>query len=47
MSDEGSPWMKEYREIITAYLQGQERETFKNSSYLSGVTHSDSTTRGL
>lgn len=47
MSDEGSPWMKEYREIITAYLQGQERETFKNSSYLSGVTHSDSSVRGL
>lgn len=47
IDESGSAWMKEYREIISSYLTGQERTTMKSKSYLSGVTHSDSTMRGL
>lgn len=47
IDDSGSSWMKEYREIISSYILSEERASIQGGSYLFGVAHSDSTTRGL
>lgn len=47
MDESGSPWMKEYRDIVASYIRGEERGSITGTTFLAGVTHSDSTTRGL
>jgi len=47
IDEAGSAWMKEYREIIASYIQNEERTTYKAKTMLSGISHSDSETRGL
>lgn len=43
----GSSWMKEYQEILASYREGQDRASMRSKFALSGVSHSDSTMRGL
>ena len=47
IDESGSSWMKEYREIIASYFANEERKTYKAKTMLSGITHSDASTRGL
>ena len=47
IDESGSSWMKEYREIIASYIVNEERTTYKSTNFLSGVSHTDSETRGL